>query len=283
MAAVAASQHGNITHEQLLSCGLTMRQICVRVARGSLFRVHDGVYAVGTRPLTDRARWMAAALACDGVVSHGSAAVLAGFGRSAPHLPHVTVARADRNPIAGLVVHATRRLPEADICAIDGIPATTAPRTLLDRAAHVGRRRLEREFSAARALGLASDVAIRAVLARHPRRPGGRALATVLLGPFTRSELERRFLALVTEHGLPAPRCNVPLHGFEVDCLWPTGLVVELDGRATHGVTAQVARDAAKDEALRAAGLTVERLTWWDVVRDGRRTVARIRDLLART
>ncbi|MDP9400262.1 MAG: hypothetical protein M3P39_04800 [Actinomycetota bacterium] len=37
----------------------------------------------------------------------------------------------------------------------------------------------------------------------------------------TRSALEERFLALVAGAGLPRPRTNVLLHGFEVDVLWP--------------------------------------------------------------
>jgi very-short-patch-repair endonuclease len=208
------------------------------------------------------------------VLSHGSAAALLGFARRAPARAHVTVPRSRCQQRRGLVVHAARDLDPRDVTEVDGIPVTTGPRTLLDRAAQLGRDGLDRELATARRLGLAPTDRVRDVLARHPRRAGGPALAAALLGPFTRSELEDRFLALLAAKGLALPRCNVPLLGYEADCVWDEArLVVELDGRATHGVTAQLARDAAKDAAFRAAGWQVERLTWWDVVRDGRRTV----------
>ena len=46
------------------------------LAAGRLLPLHDGVYAVGHRPQNDLARWMAATLACDGVLSHQSAGAL---------------------------------------------------------------------------------------------------------------------------------------------------------------------------------------------------------------
>src|SRR5205809_7559359 len=36
----------------------------------------------------------------------------------------------------------------------------------------------------------------------------------------TRSQLERRFLALCRQHRLPKPEVNVIVGGYEVDCLW---------------------------------------------------------------
>ena len=52
--------------------------------------------------------------------------------------------------------------------------------------------------------------------------------------PITRSELERLFLDLCDEAGLPRPQINVSWQGFEVDTAWPDHrLVVELDG---HGL-----------------------------------------------
>jgi len=283
VARIAAEQHGLITTEQLLRCGLTRRAIARRVEAGRLFRVHVGVYAVGVPVCTAAARWHAAVLATGGVLSHGSGGALLGFAR-APVRPHVTVERAWRNPRPGLVVHATRcGLDPRDVTEVDGIPVFTAPRCLLDRAAQLGPRALDRELAAARALGLAPTERVLDVVGRHPRRAGGPALAAAVLGPFTRSELEVRFLALLRAHGLPLPECNVPLLGSEADCVWADRrLIVELDGRATHGVTAQLARDARRDEVHVAAGWHVERCTWWDVVRDERRTATRVAALLAR-
>jgi hypothetical protein len=281
VALLAATQQGLVTRVQLRGCGLTDRQIAVRAATGRLFRAFDGVYAVGVRARAPLARAKAATLAVErSVLGDGSAAWLLGFNRSAPLRPHVVVRRAGGRVREGIVVHRAQALDPRDVTEVEGIPVLTGPRCLLDRAAVLSPRRLDGELRTARAKGLAADDRLRDVIARHPGRPGGPALARALLGPFTRSQLERRFLALVA--GLPAPRVNTDVGGMEVDVLWP-GLAVELDGRATHGVTARFARDAAKDERLRALGLTVLRLTWWDVVRDEERTLAAVRAALADT
>ena len=78
----------------------------------------------------------------------------------------------------------------------------------------------------------------------------------------TDSELERRFLGLVREAGLPMPLTRQRLNGFRVDFVWPDlGLVVETDGLRYHRTAAQQARDRQRDQAHPAAGLTPLRFT----------------------
>ncbi|HWN72852.1 MAG TPA: type IV toxin-antitoxin system AbiEi family antitoxin domain-containing protein, partial [Solirubrobacterales bacterium] len=74
---IARAQHGIVTTKQLVAAGLTRAAISKRVQAGRLYRVHQGIYAVGHDGLNNEARWMAAVLACgpDAVLSHGSAAV----------------------------------------------------------------------------------------------------------------------------------------------------------------------------------------------------------------
>ena len=79
----------------------------------------------------------------------------------------------------------------------------------------------------------------------------------------TRSRLEKRFRRLVAEAGLPRPRHNVIVLGFEVDFVWP-GLVVEIDG-PHHRRPRTRAEDQIQDTVLRAAGYTVIRFTEKDV------------------
>src|SRR4051812_16149790 len=78
IAVLAERQHGVVGHLQLVALGLSRQAINWRVRAGRLHRVHQGVYAVGHRRLTQRGRWMAAVLAGgDGaVLSHRSAAAL---------------------------------------------------------------------------------------------------------------------------------------------------------------------------------------------------------------
>lgn len=78
----------------------------------------------------------------------------------------------------------------------------------------------------------------------------------------TDSELERRFLPLCVEAGLPLPLTRQRVNGFRVDFFWPDlGLVVETDGLRYHRTTAQQARDRLRDQAHTAAGLTPLRFT----------------------
>src|SRR5688572_26177520 len=78
MAALAASQYGVVTWQQLAALGMPRGRVDWRLAAGRLHRLHPGVYAVGHRAPRRKARWLAAVLACgDGaVLSHRSAAAL---------------------------------------------------------------------------------------------------------------------------------------------------------------------------------------------------------------
>jgi hypothetical protein len=78
IARLAGRQHGIVSRDQLLAAGVDRGRIDRAIAAGRLLRVHTSVYAAGFWPTTDKARWMAAVLACspDGVLSHHSAAAL---------------------------------------------------------------------------------------------------------------------------------------------------------------------------------------------------------------
>jgi hypothetical protein len=80
-------------------------------------------------------------------------------------------------------------------------------------------------------------------------------------GAGTRSYLEDRFLALV--EGLPKPRINARVAGFEVDFAWP-GLVVEIDGPG-HKRPRTRREDKLRDAAIKRAGNCVMRLTAQDL------------------
>jgi very-short-patch-repair endonuclease len=96
-------------------------------------------------------------------------------------------------------------------------------------------------------------------------RPGTKVLKDTLdrrTFTLTDSELERHFLRLVRESGLPTPETGRRVNGFEVDFYWPQlGLVVETDGLRYHRTPAQQARDRVRDQAHTAAGLTPLRFT----------------------
>lgn len=282
IAAIAGSQHGLITRDQLLAVGVGRGAINHRVARGRLHRVHRRVYLAGHPTAPPLARELAAILACgpDAVLSHRSAAYLWGMLRSSGDDVDVIISGRDgRRP--GMRVHRVRRLEARDRTIREGVPVTTPTRTLLDLADAVPTRELERAFEESHVRRLVDRRRLEALLARAPGRHGAAVLRALLgreAGPsLTRSEAEARMLALVRAARLPRPRINARVKGREVDLLWDAQrLVVEVDGYAYHSSRSAFERDHLRDAELGAAGFRVMRVTWRLLVDQPEAVVARL-------
>jgi very-short-patch-repair endonuclease len=266
--ALAERQHGVASRRQLLELGMSRRSIERRLAGGRLHPVLRGVYAVGRPGITRRGQWMAAVLSCGpgAALSHGSAAALWGVAPERPTDPvQVSVRRANGRGRPGVEVHRRSSLKDRDVTVREGIPTTAIVRTLLDLAAELSQGRLERAVNEADRLDLIDPDSLRAVLAAHHGQPGVRRLRELLdrrTFRLTASELERRFLSLAREAGLPPPLTGQLVNGFEVDFYWPgLGLVIETDGLRYHRTPGQQARDRLRDQAHALAGLTALRFT----------------------
>jgi very-short-patch-repair endonuclease len=221
-------------------------------------------------------------LACgeDAVLSHVSAAVLWGLRRERPGPVHVTVPGRHSAKRAGIVVHATRSLPSAEIRTINRIPVTGVERTLVDLAREAD---VERMVEQAYAMRLIGPTRIREALARANGKRGTRRLRLLFARlsddlPMTRSELERRFLRLVEQADAPKPQVNRHHATHRVDFAWPDRhLVVETDGRTTHDNPYAFHTDRARDLELELADLHVIRLSWWQVTGEPERVSALLR------
>ena len=264
IAELAGRQHGVVARRQLVALGLSLDAIDHRIERDRLHPLHRGVYAVGHRKLTGHGRWMAAALAAGGVLSHRSAAALWGIRASNSGRIDVTAPRERRRP--GVTVHRAV-LPQDEMTTHDGIPVTTPARTLLDLAALLDEHRLARATERAEALRLTSPTSLAELVNRYPRRPGTPNLKRLIeedriVPTDLRSRLERRFLTLLDAENLPRPLVNEPLGPFTPDFRWTEQrLIVELDGFETHGTRAAFERDRARDRALAVQGWRVVRVT----------------------
>jgi very-short-patch-repair endonuclease len=272
--ALAAGQHGIVTTAQLAGAGLGPRSVAHRVAHGRLVRLGRGVFQVG--PLAaPRGAEMAAVLATGGVLSHHTAADVWGI-RAHRGLVHVTVVGEAPRRRPGLQIHRSLSLNAA---VQDGLPLTTPTRTIHDLATCLPQPELDRAVEQAQILHLATADEIAADL---PRR-GRPALRAALDNEpqLTRSEAERRLLALIRQARLPRPQTNVILGGYEVDLFWPDQrLIVEVDGYAYHSTRQAFERDRARDTALQAAGYRVVRFTWRQIVREPHAVVAQLARLL---
>jgi very-short-patch-repair endonuclease len=292
LARLAARQHGVVTVRQLYSLGFSDGQVGTRAAAGWLHRVHRGIYAVGHDRLTREGRWMAAVLACGdcAVLSHQAAGELWRLRQRRGNVPaRIDVAvprRRGGRPRRGLIVHRLPTLRPDEVATNDGIPVTSPARTLLDLATILPARQLERAVDEAERLRLCDEGDLKAVAAAHVGRPGAGALSRLLrkqaIGmTATRSNFEERFLALCRDCRLPQPEVNVPLLDYVVDFLWSDArLIVEVDGRATHGTRRAFQADRDRDGRLTVAGYRVVRFTWWDVTRRPAVVADRVRRLL---
>ncbi len=278
--AVAAQQRGRITRRQLLAIGVADRAIYRLVASGYLRREHCGVYAVGHTAPASLAEETAALLACrDGaVLSHFTAARLWKILLRGDSV-HVTVPGQHAPRLRGVHVHKTKWLAPGAVCFVDHLPVSSPARTLHDIASGLSRRELERAVDEAIQLGLVQQ---RVLLHVGGRLAQAAARHSASKG-VTRSELERRFRRLIDDAGLPQPRSNVRLHGYEVDFYWPAhGLVVEVDGYQWHRTRPKFEHDAAKGAALVAGGLALIRFTWRQMEDRPLAVAARLAQAIAR-
>jgi very-short-patch-repair endonuclease len=162
-----------------------------------------------------------------------------------------------------------------------GIPVTSPARTLLDLAAVAPSHDLERAFDEALTQRLTTTASLTAAVERAQGHHGAgrvRALLARSEEPaLTRSEAERRFLALVREARLPAPMVNAHVAGYLVDFLWrDSRLIVEIDGYRFHSSRAAFERDRLRDAELNAAGFRVVRVTWRQLVEEPVAVIARL-------
>ena len=295
IAHLAGSQHGVVALRQLVDIGLGARAVRARVAAGRLHRIHRGVYSVGHASLGPRAGWIAAVLACGpgAVLSHRSAAALHDLRASASMRVEVLVPRRRSSSPRGVVVRTSSRLAAADVVVVDGIRCTSVARTLLDLAAVLDDDAVEHACDRAEQLRLFDLRAIEEVLARNPGARGSVTLRRVVArlrpgGPRTRSELERRFLAICRTHRLPQPVVNAWIEfddaGVSPDFLWRSErLIVETDGGETHDTRHAFEADRRRDQLLAAAGYTTLRFTWRQVTSEPERVARTVAAVLERS
>lgn len=109
-----------------------------------------------------------------------------------------------------------------------------------------------------------------------------KAIALYEPSSFTRSGLEKRWLELVIDAGLPQPRMNFAEHGFELDCYWPEHrFAVELDVFETHGTRAAFERDRKRQEDLLLLGIAMTRVTGPRLEREPDEVIERVARLLS--
>ena len=276
---LAACRYGLVTAAELAAHGFAQKWRRRAELRGQLRLVAPGVWAIGGTPDMWEQRLLGVVLSLGPAAraSHRSAAALLRF-EGFPRGPiEVIVPRSSRvnqaRLPAGVMVRTATSIPLIDCCTIDGIPTTTAARTILDLA-QIGTER--------RRLAVAIDHSVRdrrlspAFLAkrlaerRGPGHPGSVVITELLRDAGGHSILEREFLALLRAAGVPRPQTQrvVPAADDQsprVDFSFAVDMIVEVTGRVGHSSPTERERDAERRNALTARGIRVYEYTWEQV------------------
>jgi very-short-patch-repair endonuclease len=257
-------QHGVVSRGQLLDLGMSQGAIRSRIEGGQLHPLWAGVYAVGRPDVDQLGRFKAATLACgdDAQLSHRSAAALWRLRpqRSGPIDVEVPSTVLRERP--GIRLH--RRANVGPTRFVKGIPVADPVSVLIDLAAELPTEGVEDAVNEADRLDLVRTAHLRAALDHSPR-PGTGQLKRILdAQTFSRAAnaLERRFLAIVRDAGLPVPSTQRRLGRYRVDFFWPAlGFVVETDSLRHHRTAAEQAVDLGRDQAHARSGLRSLRFT----------------------
>lgn len=280
VAADATGQLGAFSRKQAHAAGLTDGQLRRRVQSGVLEPIGPNAFRSAFTPRGALADLAALMLDVgDPVWASGpTAAALHGFDgfRLAPPF-HLMLERHRNVRRVGVVIHTSNDLPLIDRARAQGLAVLSGARTVIDLCRTAGPEALTRAVDSGLRDGRFNEDLLhrRIVALRSKGRYGLPKLLDVLAGvDATRgghSWLERRYLALLADAGLPRPQTQQVLAKagdrlVRVDCRFAgTPVVVELLGYRFHASGAQLTRDAARLNALLLAGHAPYQFTYAQV------------------
>ncbi len=217
--ALAARQHGVVALALVTAAGASPNLAVHRVRSGQWRRPLRGVFVVGGAPPTFEQEAMAAVLAAGrgSVASHRTAAWLLGIVPKAPDAVEISVPYPRANRLPGVVVHRSTDLGLARITRRDGIPVTTAGRTLLDLGAVAPEVVRDATWAALRERRTAWDVLLRVLIAHGCRgRAGIGPLRDVVAEHYGEAATDSRtedkaYRILCDSRRVPLPTKQVPI------------------------------------------------------------------------
>ena len=272
---VLQEQCGVVSRAQVLSSGMTRKQIEVRLRGGRWQRLYPGVYATFSGDPGRAAILWAAVLRVgdNAVLSHYTAAELAGLIGTPSATIHVTVPSGRGvSPIPGVALHYSCRAAQARH-PVRTPPQTRVEETVLDLAISAASldEALGWIFRACGSRKTTPDRLAAALALRDRMRWRTELGAALSLGAQgVHSLLEFRYVNRVERpHGLPAAarQYRVTRAGqrqYQDVTYQAYGVVVELDGRAAHPIELRW-RDIRRDNASAAEGQVTLRYGWADV------------------
>lgn len=293
-------QLGVFARWQAAETGMNARIIDTQLQRGRWQALYRGVYATYTGQPSRQAIMWAAVLRAgpESALGYHTAAELDGLTDQPSDLIHVLVGSSRRVSVArgehrsgmpSIAIHYRARIHEAVH------PARQPPRTRIEETAVDLTQlapSLEEAMSwLARACSrrLTTSARLRAAMAARPKLRWRRELTDALhdVGSGIHSPLEWRYVRGVeVAHGLPTgerqARSRAGNRTRYMDNHYREfGVVVELDGQASHTVEARW-RDIHRDNASAAVGMITLRYGWTDVADDSCRVAREVAAVLRR-
>jgi hypothetical protein len=287
---LADRQRGVLSREQVLRTGLDSSSLARLVRSGRWQQLGRGVYALFSgEPPRHAVLWAAVLRAgAEAALSHRTAAELYGLTDRPAAAIYVTIPETRRiHPIAGLVIHRSRRLAEARHPALLP-PRTRIEETVLDLVADS--ETLDSAFgwlSAACQRRLTTAAHLRAALSRRRKVRWRTQLIQALgdIGSGEHSLLEHGYVRRVERpHGLPAAIRQARLRRGSgnqyLDGLYAEfGVGMELDGLVAHPAERRW-EDVRRDNAAAAIGLITLRYNWADVTQRPCQTAVQVGEVL---
>ena len=292
IAARAATQHSVVSVAQLRAEGIDSSTRAKWQKRGLISRLGPRSFTMaGSTPTFERAIAAGLAdLAGFGVVAGRAGAklyTLDGFSEDAVEF---LISRGHRGySTCGLVCSTDRPLTRADVVMVRGFRCLTAERLILESPRFkFSRGETENAIDSSIRLRLVAEQRLRTrVISEHRRAiNGSRVLLDALVDIGGESRLERWFLRIVREAGMPRPMLQKTYRDgartiARVDAYFPGGLVVELSGHGTHASRRQRQVDAQRQTELTLRGLRVLTFTYEDIRDRPAWVIARLREALA--
>jgi hypothetical protein len=278
VAQLFAAQHGVVSAAQLAQLEVGRHTLARWVHEHRLEKCAPRVMRLEGAPTTWEQGLMTGLLSLgrSAGVSHRAAARLHVFDRFTDDDVEFLIARGARHSRLNAIVHSSDQLHKLDFVTVDGFRTTSATRTILDLAnLGIEPNRLRAAIDSAVRLQLSAPEAIHQRLEglRGRGRAGVRVLDELLLDAGGHTMLEREFLRLMREAGLPRPKPQVVFRDGKrtmarVDFLYADwSIVVEVSGRLGHSTPTERARDAQRRNELQDLGLRVYEFTWEHVTR----------------
>jgi very-short-patch-repair endonuclease len=293
---LASAQAGTFARWQLGDTGVDDKLIERRCTSGVWLRVRPGVFVLrGTPPSRATDLWCAwLSVGPHAVRSHECAAEARGLHPVLTGQLIFTTRHGDHHRQRGVTVHQLGDLLPHHVAAVDGIPTTTAARTVVDLASVVGLERLKQIVENASLEKVTTDDEVGVVLHQiaRPGKRGIRKLVRVLAmrapgEPVPDSALERMLLDALRSVGLPDPIPQFPHPGREIGTGWvdfaypEAKLILEADGRRWHQRITQMAFDVARDKAAARMGWLTMRFLHEELRADPRHEAMSVVETLA--